>query len=247
MDEMSNWYVRRCRERFWAKGMEQDKVNAYMTLYTALVQICKCAAPLIPFMTEEIYQNLVRSNDKNAPESIHLCDYPKANEAMIDKKLEENMEEALHIVVLGRAARNAAGMKNRQPIGRMYVKAVHSLDSYFMDIIKDELNVKEVVFKEDVSDLTSYSFKPQLKTVGPKYGKQLGGIREYLSAVDGTRAMKELKADGALKFEVSGVEISLGEEDLLIDVAQKEGLVTEADNYVTMSCTKLYVRLMRLI
>ncbi len=234
VDEMSNWYVRRCRERFWAKGMEQDKVNAYMTLYTALVQICKCAAPLIPFMTEEIYQNLVRSNDKNAPESIHLCDYPEANEAMIDKKLEENMEEALHIVVLGRAARNAAGMKNRQPIGRMYVKAVHSLDSYFMDIIKDELNVKEVAFKEDVSDLTSYSFKPQLKTVGPKYGKQLGGIREYLSAVDGTRAMKELKADGALKFEVNGVEISLGEEDLLIDVAQKAGLVTEADNYVTV-------------
>ncbi|RKI91790.1 isoleucine--tRNA ligase [Parablautia intestinalis] len=234
VDEMSNWYVRRCRERFWAKGMEQDKVNAYMTLYTALVQICKCAAPLIPFMTEEIYQNLVRSNDKNAPESIHLCDYPEANEAMIDKKLEENMEEALHIVVLGRAARNAAGMKNRQPIGRMYVKAVHSLESYFMDIIKDELNVKEVAFKEDVSDLTSYSFKPQLKTVGPKYGKQLGGIREYLSAVDGTQAMKELKADGALKFEVSGVEISLGEEDLLIDVAQKAGLVTEADNYVTV-------------
>ncbi|WP_289284792.1 isoleucine--tRNA ligase [Parablautia intestinalis] len=234
VDEMSNWYVRRCRERFWAKGMEQDKVNAYMTLYTALVQICKCAAPLIPFMTEEIYQNLVRSNDKNAPESIHLCDYPEANEAMIDKKLEENMEEALHIVVLGRAARNAAGMKNRQPIGRMYVKAVHSLDSYFMDIIKDELNVKEVAFKEDVSDLTGYSFKPQLKTVGPKYGKQLGGIREYLSAVDGTRAMKELKADGALKFEVNGVEISLGEEDLLIDVAQKAGLVTEADNYVTV-------------
>ncbi len=234
VDEMSNWYVRRCRERFWAKGMEQDKVNAYMTLYTTLVQICKCAAPLIPFMTEEIYQNLVRSNDKNAPESIHLCDYPEANEAMIDKKLEENMEEALHIVVLGRAARNAAGMKNRQPIGRMYVKAVHSLDSYFMDIIKDELNVKEVAFKEDVSDLTSYSFKPQLKTVGPKYGKQLGGIREYLSAVDGTRAMKELKADGALNFEVNGVEISLGEEDLLIDVAQKAGLVTEADNYVTV-------------
>ncbi len=234
VDEMSNWYVRRCRERFWAKGMEQDKVNAYMTLYTALVQICKCAAPLIPFMTEEIYQNLVRSNDKNAPESIHLCDYPEANEAMIDKKLEENMEEALHIVVLGRAARNAAGMKNRQPIGRMYVKAVHSLDSYFMDIIRDELNVKEVAFKEDVSDLTSYSFKPQLKTVGPKYGKQLGGIREYLSAVDGTRAMKERKADGALKFEVNGVEISLGEEDLLIDVAQKAGLVTEADNYVTV-------------
>ncbi|NBJ91244.1 isoleucine--tRNA ligase [Parablautia muri] len=234
VDEMSNWYVRRCRERFWAKGMEQDKVNAYMTLYTALVEICKCAAPLIPFMTEEIYQNLVRSNDKNAPESIHLCDYPTAKEAMIDKELEENMEEALHIVVMGRAARNAASMKNRQPIGKMYVKAAHVLDTYFTDIIKDELNVKEVVFKEDVSDLTSYSFKPQLKTVGPKYGKQLGGIREYLSAVDGTQAMKELKDKGELKFEVNGVEISLGEVDLLIDVAQKAGLVTEADNHVTV-------------
>jgi len=234
VDEMSNWYVRRCRERFWAKGMEQDKINAYMTLYTALVEICKCAAPMVPFMTEEIYQNLVRTNDKEAPESIHLCDFPVAQDSMIDGKLEESMEEALDIVVMGRAARNAANIKNRQPIGTMYVKAPHTLDDYFKDIIEDELNVKEVVFKEDVSDLTSYSFKPQLKTVGPKYGKQLGGIREYLSAVDGRSAMKQLKAEGALKFEVNGVEISLAEEDLLIDVAQKEGFVTEADNYVTV-------------
>ena len=234
VDEMSNWYVRRCRERFWAKGMEQDKINAYMTLYTALVEICKCAAPMVPFMTEEIYQNMVRSIDKNAPESIHLCDFPVADEAMIDKKLEENMEESLDIVVMGRAARNAANIKNRQPIGTMYVKAPHTLDEYFENIIEDELNVKEVVFKDDVSDLTSYSFKPQLKTVGPKYGKQLGGIREYLSAVDGTQAMKQLKAEGALKFEVNGVEVSLAEEDLLIDVAQKAGFVTEADNYVTV-------------
>lgn len=234
VDEMSNWYVRRCRERFWAKGMEQDKINAYMTLYTALVEICKCAAPMIPFMTEEIYLNLVKTNDKTVPESIHLCDFPVANEAMIDKKLEENMEEALDIVVMGRAARNAANIKNRQPIGTMYVKAAHALDAYFKDIIEDELNVKDVVFKEDVSDLTSYSFKPQLKTVGPKYGKQLGGIREYLSAVDGTEAMKQLKAEGALKFMVGDVEVSLAEEDLLIDVAQKAGFVTEADNYVTV-------------
>ncbi len=233
VDEMSNWYVRRCRERFWAKGMEQDKINAYMTLYTALVDICKCAAPLIPFMTEEIYLNLVRTNDKTAPESIHLCDFPAANDAMIDKKLEENMEEVLDIVVMGRAARNAANIKNRQPIGTMYVKAPHTLEEYFKNIVEDELNVKEVVFKEDVSDLTSYSFKPQLKTVGPRYGKQLGGIREYLSAVDGTQAMKQLKAEGALRFELDGVEISHGEEDLLIDVAQKAGFVTEADNYVT--------------
>ena len=167
--------------------MEQDKINAYMTLYTALVEICKCAAPMVPFMTEEIYQNMVRSIDKNAPESIHLCDFPVADEAMIDKKLEENMEESLDIVVMGRAARNAANIKNRQPIGTMYVKAPHTLDEYFKNIIEDELNVKEVVFKDDISDLTSYSFKPQLKTVGPKYGKQLGGIREYLAAVDGTQ------------------------------------------------------------
>ena len=234
VDEMSNWYVRRCRERFWAKGMEQDKINAYMTLYTALVQISKCAAPVVPFMTEEIYQNLVRTNDKKAPESTHLCDFPKAEEAMIDEKLEESMEEVLDIVVMGRAARNAANIKNRQPIGTMYVKAPHKLDEYFVDIIADELNVKEVVFKDDVSDLTSYSFKPQLRTVGPKYGKQLGGIKKYLEEVDGTKAMKELKAKGALTFEVSGVEISLSEEDLLIDVAQKAGFVTEADNYTTV-------------
>ena len=234
VDEMSNWYVRRCRERFWAKGMEQDKINAYMTLYTALVQICKCAAPVVPFMTEEIYQNLVRTNDKEAPESIHLCDFPVADESMIDAKLEESMEEVLDIVVMGRAARNAANIKNRQPIGTMYVKAPHTLDDYFVDIIADELNVKEVVFKDDVSDLTSYSFKPQLRTVGPKYGKQLGGIKKYLEEIDGTRAMKELKADGALKFEVNGVEVALAEEDLLIDVAQKAGFVTEADNYVTV-------------
>ncbi len=234
VDEMSNWYVRRCRERFWAKGMEQDKINAYMTLYTALVQISKCAAPVVPFMTEEIYQNLVRTNDKKAPESIHLCDFPKAEEAMIDEKLEESMEEVLDIVVMGRAARNAANIKNRQPIGTMYVKAPHKLDEYFVDIIADELNVKEVVFKDDVSDLTSYSFKPQLRTVGPKYGKQLGGIKKYLEEVDGTKAMKELKAKGALTFEVSGVEISLSEEDLLIDVDQKAGFVTEADNYTTV-------------
>lgn len=234
VDEMSNWYVRRCRERFWAKGMEQDKINAYMTLYTALVQICKCAAPVVPFMTEEIYQNLVRTNDKEAPESIHLCDFPKAEESMIDSRLEESMEEVLDIVVMGRAARNAANIKNRQPIGAMYVKAPHTLDQYFVDIIADELNVKEIVFREDVSDLTSYSFKPQLRTVGPKYGRQLGAIKKYLEEVDGTQAMKELKAEGALKFEADGVEIALAEEDLLIDVSQKAGFVTEADNYTTV-------------
>ena len=234
VDEMSNWYVRRSRERFWAKGMEQDKINAYMTLYTALVDICKCAAPMIPFMTEEIYRNLVCSIDKDAPESIHLCDFPTADEGMIDKKLEDSMEEVLKIVVMGRAARNTANIKNRQPIGTMYVKAESVLDDFCLDIVKDELNVKEIVFSDDVSAFTTYSFKPQLKTVGPKYGKQLGGIKAYLSGVDGSAAMETLKTEGKLTFDVDGVEVSLAEEDLLIDMAQKDGFVAEADNYVTV-------------
>ena len=234
VDEMSNWYVRRSRERFWAKGMEQDKINAYMTLYTALVTICKCAAPMIPFMTEEIYRNLVCSIDANAPESIHLCDFPVADENHIDKKLEEDMEEVLKIVVMGRAARNTANIKNRQPIGTMHVKADHALGEFYQEIIEDELNVKKVEFSDDVSAFTSYSFKPQLKTVGPKYGKQLGGIKAYLASVNGSEAMVTLKAEGALKFEVDGTEVVLTEDDLLIDMAQKEGFVAEADNYVTV-------------
>ena len=234
VDEMSNWYVRRSRERFWAKGMEQDKINAYMTLYTALVTICKCAAPMIPFMTEEIYRNLVWSVDQTAPESIHLCDFPVADEGMIDQKLEESMEEVLKIVVMGRAARNTASIKNRQPIGTMYVKAEKVLDDFYQDIVKEELNVKQIIFSDDVSAFTTYSFKPQLKTVGPKYGKQLGGIKAYLSAMDGSAAMETLKASGAITFAVDGTEVSLTEDDLLIEMAQKEGFVAEADNYVTV-------------
>ncbi len=234
VDEMSNWYVRRCRERFWAKGMEQDKINAYMTLYTALVEISKAAAPMVPFMTEEIYLNLVKSVNADAPESIHLCDFPAVNEEMIDKKLEESMDAVLKMVVMGRAARNAANIKNRQPIGTMFVKAEKELDEFFKEIIEDELNVKTVTFTDDVRDFTSYSFKPQLKTVGPKYGKQLGGIREYLGSLDGNAAMDELKAKGVLVFDVNGTEVSLAEEDLLIEMSQKEGYVSEADNYVTV-------------
>ncbi len=234
VDDMSNWYVRRSRERFWAKGMEQDKINAYMTLYTALVTVAKCAAPMIPFMTEDIYQNLVRSIDKNAPESIHLCDFPVADEKMIDKKLEEDMKEVLDIVVMGRACRNTANIKNRQPIGNMFVKADHALTDFYVNIIEDELNVKNVTFTDDVRDFTSYTFKPQLKTVGPKYGKQLGGIKEHLSSLDGNAAMDELKAKGALVFDVAGTKVSLSEEDLLIEMSQKEGYVSEADNYMTV-------------
>ncbi len=234
VDEMSNWYVRRSRERFWAKGMEQDKINAYMTLYTALVTICKAAAPMIPFMTEDIYQNLVRSNDANAPESIHLCDFPVVNKNHIDKKLEEDMEDVLDAVVMGRACRNEAAIKNRQPISRMYIKSDFTLSEFYQEIIEDELNVKEVVFTDDVRDFTSYTFKPQLRTVGPKYGKQLGGIQKHLAALDGNAAMDELNADGALKFDVDGVAVELTKDDLLIDMAQKEGYVSQEDNRMTV-------------
>ncbi len=234
VDEMSNWYVRRSRERFWAKGMEQDKINAYMTLYTALVTICKAAAPMIPFMTEDIYQNLVRSNDANAPESIHLCDFPVVNKDHIDKKLEEDMEDVLDAVVMGRACRNEAAIKNRQPISRMYIKSDFTLSEFYQEIIEDELNVKEVVFTDDVRDFTSYTFKPQLRTVGPKYGKQLGGIQKHLAALDGNAAMDELNADGALKFDIDGVAVELTKDDLLIDMAQKEGYVSQEDNRMTV-------------
>ena len=234
VDDMSNWYVRRSRERFWAKGMEQDKINAYMTLYTALVTISKAAAPMIPFMTEDIYRNLVCSIDKSAPESIHLCDFPIADEAFIDKKLEEDMEEVLNIVVMGRACRNAANIKNRQPIGQMFVKAENALSDFYVAIIEDELNVKNVAFTDDVRDFTTYSFKPQLKTVGPKYGKQLGGIQKTLASLDGNAAMDDLKAAGAIKFDVDGVEVSLTEEDLLITMSQKEGYMSQEDKGITV-------------
>ncbi len=233
-DEMSNWYVRRCRDRFWAKGMEQDKVSAYMTLYTALVTLSKLAAPMIPFMTEQIYQNLVRNVDKSAPESIHLCDYPQVNEQLIDKKLEVDMDEVLDIVVLGRAARNEANIKNRQPISDMYVKSDNVLDKFYTDIIKDELNVKQVSFRDDVEDFVNYTFKPQLKTVGPKYGKQLGKIKEALAHLDGPAAMKKLKSDGALEFDFDGEKISLTMDDLLIETAKSENFVSQEDNQVTV-------------
>ena len=234
VDEMSNWYVRRSRERFWAKGMEQDKINAYMTLYTALVEISKAAAPMIPFMTEDIYQNLVRNIDKNAPESIHLCDFPTVKEEWIDKELEDNMERVLDIVVMGRACRNESNIKNRQPIGQMYVKAGFDLPDFYKDIIADELNVKNVEFTDDVRSFTTYVFKPQLKTVGPKYGKQLGAIKAYLAGLDGNAAMDELEAQGSLKFTAGDVEVELAKEDLLIEMTQMEGYVSQNDHGITV-------------
>ena len=234
VDDMSNWYVRRCRDRFWAGGMEQDKINAYMTLYEALKNLCKCAAPMIPFMTEEIYQNIVRRVEPDAPESVHLCDFPEADVTKIDSELERRMDEVLNIVVMGRAARNDASIKNRQPIGRMFVKAAAELPRFFADIITDELNVKNIAFTEDVRAFTSYSFKPQLRTVGPKYGKLLGGIRKYLGEVDGNNAMDELRANGSIKFDVNGSEVVLSEEDLLIDTAQTTGYVSQQNGELTV-------------
>ena len=234
VDDMSNWYVRRSRERFWAKGMEQDKINAYMTLYTALVTVAKAAAPMIPFMTEDIYQNLVRSINADAPESIHLCDFPEVHEDWIDPKMEEDMADLLEIVVMGRAARNTANIKNRQPIGTMYVKSEFQLSEFYKEIIEDELNIKEVVFKDDIADFISYSFKPQMRTVGPKYGKMLNKIKTTLSELDGNKAMAELKSTGELKLDIDGQEIVLLEEDLLIDMAQMEGYVSESDHTITV-------------
>ncbi|MBR5376564.1 MAG: class I tRNA ligase family protein, partial [Lachnospiraceae bacterium] len=234
VDDLSNWYVRRCRDRFWAKGMEQDKINAYMTLYTCLVDICRAAAPMVPFMTEEIYQNLVRSINKEAPESIHLTDYPVCDESMIDETLMRDMDEVLDIVVLSRAARNACNIKNRQPIAKMYVKAENELSEFYKDIIADELNVKEVEFSDDVRNFTTYTFKPQLKTVGPKYGKVLGKIREYLSALDGNAAMDELEAKGELRFDADGTKVALSKDDLLIEMTSKEGFVEQSDNKITV-------------
>ncbi len=234
VEQMSNWYVRRSRERFWAKGMEQDKINAYMTLYTAIVTVCKCAAPMVPFMTEEIYQNLVAGHLEGVAQSIHLCDYPTADKSMIDTKLEEDMQEVLSIVSLSRAARNAANIKNRQPIGKLYIKAQSKLSDYYIDTIKDELNVKEASFKDDVSEYTDYTFKPQLRTVGPKYGKFLKQIQKALSEIDGSKAMKTLAQEGSLKFPQIDPSIELLEEDLLITISHKEGYMAQENGDITV-------------
>ena len=238
VDDLSNWYVRRSRSRFWAEGMEQDKINAYMTLYTCLVTLSKLAAPMIPFMTEEIYQNIVAGIDPNAPESIHLCDYPVCDESMIDPELEANMDHVLKIVVLGRAARNESGIKNRQPIAKMMVKAPFDIPEFFQKIIVDELNIKKVELTEDADNFINYTFKPQLKTVGPKFGKLLGGIRKALSEIDGKAAMKELKAEGEIKLDINGNEVALSEEDLLIDMAQTDGFETQSDGRNTVVLDK---------
>ena len=235
VDEMSNWYVRRGRERYWVQGLTDDKIAAYVTLYHALVNVSKAAAPMIPFMTENIYQNLVRNLDKDAPESIHLCDFPVVDASAIDLKLEEQMEKVLEIVVLGRAARNGAVLKNRQPLAAMYVKLEGELDSEYADIIRDELNIKAVNLTDKVDDLVSYNFKPQLKTLGPKYGKQLGEIRNALAEIDGSAAKKQLDSEGAVKLNISIGEIALAEEDLLIEAKQKEGFYTVSDRGITVA------------
>ena len=235
VDDLSNWYVRRSRERFWGKDMPQDKINAYMTLYTALVTTSKAAAPMIPFMAESIYQNLVRSLDKGAPESVHLCGFPEADERRIDAQLERDMDLVLKIVVLGRAARNGSNRKNRQPLAQMFVKAEEELGDFYKEIIEDELNIKAVTFTQDVSAFTSYSFKPQLKTLGPKYGKRLGEIRTALMELDGSAAKKELDANGVLRLELQGGAVELAPEDLLIEMTQSDRYFTVEDGGVTVA------------
>ena len=234
VDEMSNWYVRRCRERFWAKGMEQDKINAYMTLYTALVTISKAAAPMIPFMTEDIYRNLVCSVDASAPESIHLCDYPVCDESKVDKELEKNMELVLEAVVIGRACRNEANTKQRQPLSKMYVKSGNVLDDFYQDIIKDELNVKAIEFTDDVSNFTNYTFKPQLKTLGRRFGSRLNALKEVLAGLDGSKAFAELNEKGSITVDVAGESEVLEKDDLLVEAAKREGFVSGEDNGITV-------------
>lgn len=238
VDELSNWYVRRSRERFWAKGMEQDKINAYMTLYTALVTVAKAAAPMIPFMTEDIYRNLVAKNDKTAPESVHLCDYPVADESMIDEELERNMDEVIEVVTLGRACRNAANIKNRQPVGKMYIRAEGDLPAFCKEIIEEELNVKDVEVTDNVRAFTTYTLKPQLKTVGPKYGKFLGAIKNALAALDGNEAMDTLDRDGALSFTFDGTPVTLTRDDLLIEMTQADGFEAVSDKGITVVIDK---------
>ena len=234
VDELSNWYVRRSRERFWGKDMPQDKVNAYMTLYTVLVTLTKLSAPFTPFIAESIYQNLVCNVSKDQPESVHLCDFPTYDEKLIDKKLEEDMDSVLSIVVAGRAGRNTANIKNRQPIGNMFVKSNNNLDNMFINIIKEELNIKNIEFKDDISDFTSYSFKPQLRTLGKKYGKLIPSISNYLKENDGIKLMSELKQNGSIKFTIDNQNIELSEDDLLIETAQMEGYVSESDKNITI-------------
>ena len=235
VDDMSNWYVRRCRERYWKQGLEQDKINAYLTLYTALVTVAKASAPMIPFMAEDMYQNLVRSVDKNAEESVHLCSFPEVNENHIDLELEKNMDEVLNIVGLGRAARNGENIKNRQTLAKMYVNADIKLEGYYKDIIEDELNIKNVIFVDAADELSDYNFKPQLKTLGPKYGKNLGEIRTALSELDGSKAKKDLDADGHITLNISIGAIELTADDLLIEAVQKSGLFSVSDFGVTVA------------
>ena len=235
VEELSNWYVRRSRERFWAKGMEQDKVNAYMTLYTALVTVAKAAAPMVPFITESIYRNLVCSVDKSAPESVHLCDFPQADESYIDETLEKDMALVLEIVVLGRAARNEANIKNRQPVANLFVKAERTLSPYFVEVIESELNVKAVTFKEDMEAYLSYSFKPQFKVLGPKAGKRMAAIKNALTQVNGHEAKTELDTTGKLHLDLADGSIDLLPEDVEVTMAQTEGYLCQRYGGVTVA------------
>ena len=235
IDELSNWYVRRSRARFWAKGMEQDKINAYMTLYTSLVTFAKIAAPMIPFITENIYRNLVCSIDKNSPESVHLCDFPTADENLIDIELEKNMDEVLKIVVLGRSARNSANIKNRQPVAKMFVKAPQILPKFFVEIIEDELNVKSVEFRDNMEEFVKYNLKPNFRVLGKKVGKKIGAVKNLLTTLNGANAKAELDKTGELKISVDGEEIILTAEDIEITITQSENYNCQTENDISIA------------
>lgn len=230
VDDLSNWYVRRSRERFWQKGMPGDKISAYMTLHTVLVELSKLLAPFIPFMSDEIYLNIVKGLENDAPDSVHMCDYPVSDPALIDKALEKNMDFALKVVTLGRACRNEANIKNRQPLATIYIDADFKMDNEFIDVVAEELNVKQVLYINNSTKFTTYKFKPQLKTLGPKYGKLIPEIGKYLAESDGDTLFNELKEQSSIEFNIRGTDIILSENDLLIETVQKEGYVSATEN-----------------
>ena len=235
-DELSNWYVRRGRERYWGKDMTADKAAAYTTLYTVLVTLAKVCAPYVPFMTESMYRNLVTPFYKDAPESVHLCDFPVADESLIDPELEKGMEDVLEIVVLGRAARNGSNVKNRQPLKKLYIATDRkvNLTEELYGIARDDLNVKEFEILHDATAFVTYKLKPQLKTLGPRYGKALGAIREFLNACDAAKVVATVKAGKTYSVELGGVTVDFTLDDLLISSEPAEGYVSESGNGLTV-------------
>ncbi len=229
VDELSNWYVRRSRARFWSSELTEDKISAYMTLYTVLVEFCKICAPFIPFMTEEIYQNLVISVNPDALQSVHMCDFPKYDESFSFPEIEADMDAIRKIVMLGRAARNDANIKNRQPLAKVFVQAPNEINKAYADIILEELNIKEVEFTDNASEFISYTFKPQMRTMGPKYGKLMRPIFDEIAKLDSAKVMETLSSGEALKLTVEGTDVEIFKDDVLVDTQQKDGFVAASE------------------